>query len=177
MDSKGEIVNIVSQSALIQFLNQRKNDIGALGKHTIAHSMCGTSPVLNVTTANNVLDAFRIIASNDIMGVAVVDEQGHFVGNTSASDLKEFLRSPSTSLNMPIMDFLARIRQQNLKSVHPAISVSPNDTLEHVIGKLAATKIHRIFVCHQGKPIAVISLSDILKYAYLATLLRGDDME
>jgi CBS domain-containing protein len=177
VDGNGQVVNIVSQSALVKFLDVHKAELGAIGKHTVAHSMCGTSPVLKVTTANNVFDAFRIIAANDIMGIAVIDESGKFVGNTSASDLKEFFRKPATSLKMPVMDFLSHIRQQNLKSVHPAIHVTPSDTLAHVIGRLAATKIHRIFVCNKGMPISVISLSDILKYAYLVTLLKGDEME
>ena len=39
----------------------------------------------------------------------MVDEGGHLVANTSASDIKEFLRDPSTSLGLTAMEFVAKV--------------------------------------------------------------------
>ena len=50
-----------------------------------------------------------------ISGLAVVDSDGKLVGNTSASDLKLFLKDPSIGLiNMPIMQFLNAIRRESI---------------------------------------------------------------
>ncbi len=91
-------------------------------------------------------------------------------------------------LNASIMDFLAKVRQSdvgtNIKS--PVIDIQPTDSvakvrvlslslsllantpyLTQVIGKLHATRVHRVFVVnpkHGYAPEAVISLTDILRF-------------
>jgi hypothetical protein len=50
-----------------------------------------------------------------ISGVAVINEEGTLVGNTSASDLKLFLQTPSVALlQLSIMNFLNTIRQESV---------------------------------------------------------------
>lgn len=58
-----------------------------------------------------------------------------------------------------------QVRQHDLKAVHPAISVQPSDSFNHVVGKLAATRVHRLFVVDGGQLHSVMSLTDVLKYA------------
>jgi CBS domain-containing protein len=68
-----------------------------------------------------------------------------------------------------------QVRQHDLKAVHPAMSVTAKDTLSHVIGRLAAARVHRLFVVDHGRPVSVISLTDILRYIYLVSLVKGDE--
>jgi CBS domain-containing protein len=51
----------------------------------------------------------------------------------------------------------------------PAMTVRPSDTLSHVIGKLNAAKVHRVYVVDGNQLISVISLTDILRYAYMTS--------
>jgi CBS domain-containing protein len=70
-------------------------------------------------------------------------------------------------LNRPIVEVLKIIRQESIEIKSPTISVSYKDSLETAIGKLASTKIHKLFVAddHDGyKPEAVVSITDILRY-------------
>lgn len=106
------------------------------------------------------------MATHDITGVAVVDDDGKLVSSTSANDLKEFLRDPTTSLELPVVDFIAKVRQRGLKARHSATSVEGDSTMSDVIATLATAKGHRLYVTEKGKPRAVVSLTDILRFAY-----------
>jgi CBS domain-containing protein len=48
----------------------------------------GTSPVIQVHYDTPAIRVFRLMDNRKISGVAVVDENGRLVGNTSGSDLK-----------------------------------------------------------------------------------------
>jgi len=120
-----------------------------------------------VRSDTRTIDAFRLMNEKNISGLAVVDPtSGAFVANTSSSDLKLYIKRPNTSLEQPLMDFLSKIRLADVNDKTPTIHVNSRSTLGHVIGLLAATKVHKVFVADQDKgfkPTSVISLSDILK--------------
>jgi len=124
--------------------------------------------VVSVKQDTPALETFRLMDKKKISGVAVVDHAGKFVGNTSASDLKLFMKTLSLEiLNKPIMEVLKTIRQESIEIKSPTISVSSKDTVDVVIGKLASTKIHKLFVADDVdgyRPIAVVSITDVLRY-------------
>jgi 5'-AMP-activated protein kinase regulatory gamma subunit len=126
----------------------------------------GSSPVLSVKKSTIAIDVFRMMDQNKRSGVAVVDEAGMLVGNTSGADLKLFINTPSMSvLQIPIVQFLNQIRNQNIDITVPVITVIPEDTFAHVIGKLAATRVHRVFVVDpKFHPTKVISITDVLRF-------------
>jgi CBS domain-containing protein len=67
-----------------------------------------------------------------------------------------------------ILDYLAQIRQREdpAMETHPSCAVSLNQSLGHVVGLMAATKHHRVFlVDSERKPIGVVSVSDVMKFA------------
>jgi len=168
VDQNGNVVNIISQSSIIQFLIQHKTEIKELTKHTLGELNMGTKPVISVKQDTPAIETFRLMDKKKISGVAVIDNNGKFVGNTSASDLKLFMKTLSLDiLNRPIMEVLKIIRQESIEIKSPTISVSSKDSLEVAIGKLASTKIHKLFVADDNdgyKPQAVISITDILRY-------------
>ena len=63
--------------------------------------------------------------------------------------------------------YLARIRQRDIDEArHPSSAIGATTTLGHAIGLLAATGYHRVFVVDgNGKPIGVVSVTDILRFA------------
>jgi len=167
VDEHGNVVNIISQSSIISFLNHHHEVLG-IAKHSIAELNLGTRPVVSVKQDTPALETFRLMDKKKISGVAVVDHAGKFVGNTSASDLKLFMKTLSLEiLNKPIMEVLKTIRQESIEIKSPTISVSSKDTVDVVIGKLASTKIHKLFVADDVdgyRPIAVVSITDVLRY-------------
>ncbi len=53
-----------------------------------------------------------------------------------------------------------------MSETHPSCAVSISQSLGHVIGLMAATKHHRVFlVDHDRKTVGVVSISDIMKFA------------
>lgn len=45
------------------------------------------------------------------------------------------------------------------------VVVTPAATVEEVLFKIVATRVHRAYVVHELKPVGVIALYDILKLA------------
>ena len=171
VDIEGEIVGIASQSCIIRFLNTHRNKLGTVGSTTVGDvATCGTSPVLSVQTTQTVLDALRVMSAHDLLGLAVVDAtNGRLVANTLASDFKHLLQDPSaTSMDMPIVDFLSRVRGHDVTTAeHAPAMVRPSDTLAQVVAQLATHAVHRVYVVGEtGAPARVISLTDILAYIY-----------
>jgi len=169
VDEKGDVVNIISQTSLITYFQKNHKELSHTTHKMISELNIGSKPVLCVNQNTKAIEAFRLMDNKKISGVAVVDDTGRFVGNTSASDLKLFISSPSLELlHQPITSFLNAIRQESIDIRSPTISCSSHDTLEIVIGKLASTKIHRIFIADDNngyRPTIVLSITDILRYA------------
>jgi CBS domain-containing protein len=165
---KGEIVNIISQSSIIQFLHKHNKELAPFTSKKIGEIKIGSKPVITVNKTTVAIDAFRLMDNKKISGLAVVDEAGRFVGNTSASDLKLFMQTLSLEiLKQPVSQFLNTLRQESIDIRVPTISVGSNDTVQTAISKLAMTKIHKLFVADDGdgyKPKMVVSITDILKY-------------
>jgi CBS domain-containing protein len=112
VNEKGEVTNILSQSSLITFLYKNCANFTEFSR-SLAQLHLGSKPVISVPKDVPAIEAFRLMDKKKISGVAVVDIEGKLVGNTSASDLKLFLKTPSIDLlNMPIMQFLNKIRQE-----------------------------------------------------------------
>lgn len=169
VDAEGKVVNIVSQSTIIQFINshiKEANVKSELGK-TINELHLGSKPVVSVHKDASAIETFRLMDNKKLSSLAVVDNDGRFIGNTSASDLKLFIKTLSVELlHQPIMSYLNKIRQESIEIASPTISVTGKDTLAVLVGKIAATKVHKLFVADDVggyKPDRVISITDILR--------------
>jgi len=170
VDSKGNIVSIISQSTLIQLFNKHLEEV--LQSETnvnLQEIAVGTSPVISVTKDTSTVDTFRKMDAFNKAALAVVDEEGKLIGSISAKDLKLFIESSCSYdiLKLPIMIFLNQIRSQQINIRSPSVSCNLGETLANVIGKLAATGVHRIYIVKSSQeyiPVRVISLMDVLKY-------------
>jgi len=172
-ENETDVINIISQSSIINFLEKHKADIKHEFSKTIHDLHIGTQPVYTVKKDTTAIETFRLMDNRKISGVAVVDHSGRFIGNTSASDLKLFIKTLSLALlRQPIMEYLKIIRQESVDIVSPTISCSTKDTLAIVIAKLSSTKIHKIFVADDDKgfkPYCVVSITDIIRYLIKST--------
>eukprot|EP01117_Protostelium_nocturnum_P018867 TRINITY_DN798_c0_g1_i1.p1 TRINITY_DN798_c0_g1~~TRINITY_DN798_c0_g1_i1.p1 ORF type:complete len:316 (+),score=95.22 TRINITY_DN798_c0_g1_i1:141-1088(+) len=170
VNEKGEITNILSQSSAIQFLSKNVTHLGSCVTKSLEEIEIGTTPVVAVTHLDTAADAFRLMEKRKMSGLAVIDTQdGRLIGNTSSSDLKLFIKTPSIEmLKQPITDFLKGIRNENEIDIHaPVMAIESHDKLAFLIHKLASTKVHKLFVANDKdgfKPIKVISISDVLRF-------------
>lgn len=167
VDAEGKVVQIVSQSNIVDFLVKHKADVGEELKQTLKDINVGFKAVKTILDTDSAKEAFDLLVETQLSGIGVVDSEGTLIGNTSASDIKAFVMNATTKLSIPILDYLAMIRQEPSKTdKYPVSAVKPSTTLERVLGILSKTNYHRLFIENEeGKPIGVISISDILLFA------------
>jgi len=168
IDDSGKAVRIVSQSSVIQFLSKNISHLGNVISHSIAELNLGTSPVLTVSHADTAADVFRHMEKKNKSSVAVVDLDGRLIGNTSSSDIKMFIKTPSLDiLKQPITQFLKFIRNFTEIDIHtPVIAVPPEEKLAMLIHRLASTKVHKIFVAQEStgfKADKIVSIIDVVR--------------
>lgn len=177
LDAEGKkVVNVISQSTIVNYLvqfqqsadqNELKDDsppVSSLAND--AGDALVHTPVFAVRGSDDALSMLALMERRNVSGVVVVNNEGAAVSQASSSDLKLWLQT-GHSLRVSVLDFLAAVRQSvvTTKDMYPVVHISPNSTLQHCIGSLAATKLHRMFVLNSdGCPVGVIALSDVLKY-------------
>mmetsp|Transcript_29760 Transcript_29760/g.83142 ORF Transcript_29760/g.83142 Transcript_29760/m.83142 type:complete len:317 (+) Transcript_29760:86-1036(+) len=160
-----KIVNIISQSTIIAFLAKSLKDMPNVTGANLGKLKIGSSPVIQCSASTPARNAFEILENTGRFGMAVTGEGNTIITQTSAHDLKLWLRNPSSEmLGLPIIQFLQRIRSQDLDIQVPVLSCSEKDSLGMVLLKLQATRAHRIYVLDaQFHPKFVVSLSDVLR--------------
>lgn len=170
-NEEGSLIAVISQSNIVDYLSQLAERDPSCMQHSIAELQIGHSPVYTALASAPAVLAFDLMDKKQVFGVGVVDDHGVLVGNISASDIKLFLKSPNfTILSQPLVDFLSAIRRKEIRTRVPVAVVSSEATLASVVGKLAATKMHRLYVCDAEKhPLVVITLTNVL-----AALLSPD---
>jgi len=123
-------------------------------------------PVVQIPSTTPAHEAFDLMAKHQLSGLAVVDEDGVLVHNTSVTDIKLWLKS-SGSLEITIEDFLVQVRKEaNATKTQVAVSsVDENAGLVKVINKLKATKYHRMWIVDdEHKPSGVFALTDLFAF-------------
>lgn len=164
----GRCVNIISQSALVKFLSE-KTPPGELDETLKDSKLVYRKEVVSIVDSAPAFEAFQLLDSHRLSGIAVVDEDGKLLGNTSARDIKlAAIDEGKTAMDQDILSYLASVRQANLtkKDRYPSCHVHENVTISNVINTLAKTGYHRVFVVDsERRPIGVISVADIIRFA------------
>ncbi len=131
----------------------------------------GSKTAIVVQTGARAVHAFHTIHTNGISAVPIVDKNGVLVATLSVSDLRQLTISNFGSLMNPVLEYIAK----NVKKVSP-VTITLKDTVETAILKLSATKVHRLWVIDDwGKPLSVISLTDIINFVDLRIYAKQED--
>ncbi|EGD80962.1 hsp16-like protein, variant [Salpingoeca rosetta] len=159
----GDIVNVITQSALVQTLEANLNRFKDVGTKTLKEVGLGDKGLLFTVSLDDPLrSAFEKIKENDISAVPVVDAEGKIHGNVSARDARLIVGSTKIYklLDMPIKTYLDVVTDGAENS---AITCKSTDKLETVISQLVRSRIHRIYVVDDdGRPLRVVSLRNVL---------------
>jgi len=161
----GKLIQLITQSDVIKFVADNIDRFGTVVYKTLGELKLGSSPVVSVDINGRVKDAFKLMVEKKVSAVAVVDPSFTLIATLSVRDLRALSGEDKLleRLNVKIRDFLGAIVDPKIDAVNPAICCTVKDTLSVAINKLTATRVHRIFVINDArKPVAVVSLSDIL---------------
>jgi CBS domain-containing protein len=100
----------------------------------------------------SVLDAAAVLSNRDFSALAVVDDAGRPVGVLSRTDIVRREAKPSGKAD--VWEIMTAA----------VLSVRPEDPAWEVVAKMAAYKVHRLFVVDRaGALIGVISAFDIVR--------------
>jgi len=170
-----KVVNIITQSGVVQFLAKNIERLGSRAKMTVQQLGVGLEhSVVKIDQSQSAIEAFKLMHTQQVSAVAIVDDKNVLINTISVSDIKYLSIEEGRkfrSLLSPVLDYIGQVRQSEPldpkwegKTRFPAIHCYPEYTLEKVILKLASTKVHRLFVVdHECHPIGVISLRDIMQ--------------
>jgi len=166
--------NIITQSRVVECLVQLfgiSPSLSALGKQTIQDLKLGKmGSIISIRDTDRAIEAFRLMCSNNISGLPVVNADGCLVGNISESDLRaiqsnaQFLKL----LYLPVSEYLDMMRKH--RATEPRcpkqralVKCEQIDTYRQVVEKAVESKVHRCFIVGANdKLLGVISLHDIL---------------
>jgi len=165
LNDENRVTFIISQTSVNRFLYDNIKELKGDTSIPLNNLSIGREPVLAVLSTTAAIETFRLMDNKHISGVAVVDEKGCVIANTSSRDLKNFVKSPRRStLLLPIAQFLEEVRKDGLVEA-PVVCCSPEDTLAHAMVAIATTNVHRVYVVDAAKkPLRVITLTDVMKY-------------
>mmetsp|Transcript_11094 Transcript_11094/g.12697 ORF Transcript_11094/g.12697 Transcript_11094/m.12697 type:complete len:337 (-) Transcript_11094:57-1067(-) len=186
MNADGRVSKIISQSLVTQIINnalEEKEKAGQPIPEIYSKSIseipeCANKEVFSVDASDTAREAFLKIMEKGVSACAVLDEDRKLLSNISTKDirifksLEEVIRAKVTDgaksfMDLPASEFIAKVRdvyEEKGQAHAAAVVVTPEATLRSVIAKLAATKMHRVFVVDkQRKPIGVVSVSDIAR--------------
>jgi CBS domain-containing protein len=172
--TQGRCSDMVSRSTLMKYLASHVSTTHlqeTLGEAGLDYRKKVVSIHENATAKQ----AFELILKQKLYGIAVVDDEGGLVGNTSARDIKlvalhHYDDGTTNAFDLDVLSFLAGVRQEDSpstgkKAKYPACNVRESSTVGHVLCLLAKTGYHRVFVTNDYmEPVGVISEQDILRF-------------
>jgi CBS domain-containing protein len=112
-----------------------------------------TKQVICIKRDIPVIEAIRIMSTNNITGIPVVEDDMILVGILSEQDVLRLLHTYEDEKNRTVNDFMTQ----------PAIHFEENEPLLDVCYCLRDNSIRRVPVTSNDKVVGVISRSDILK--------------
>jgi len=165
LDTNGRVVDLLTQSAIIAYLSQHLDQLGPAINKTLKELNFEKKEVISIDHNRPAIDAFKLMVEKRVSGLAVLDSDKKIMANISARDLRSIQQDAQLfgRLYYSVGEFVSHVRQANYRAVHPSICCTFDDTFQKIIMRLAAARIHRIFVVDENRhPISVISLHDIL---------------
>jgi acetoin utilization protein AcuB len=108
-------------------------------------------------------EALRLMHSENVRRLPVVDEHGKLVGIVSELDLLKVSPSPATSLSVYEIPYLmARIKMKDVMT-KDVVTVTEDTPLEEAARVMADNKIGGVPVMRDGKLVGIITETDLFK--------------
>jgi len=165
VNDDGEVIGIITQSAVINFLYKHVDQFPDNAAIKVK-SCFQPSKVISIEVNKTALEAFKLMITEKVSGVAVVDEQGKLVASLSSSDLKGSMDcNLFHDLYLPISLYSEKTLPDlfDKKNCTSPISCTLDTSIYELLHKLASNRIHRLFVVDsENKPIGVLSLCNII---------------
>lgn len=134
-----------------------------------------TRAVLKVQPNTSISDAIRLMLEQRVSGVPVIDQSGALVGVVTEGDLLrrvevgterrrphwlEFIRGPGRQAEEYVHTHGRKISEVMTRDV---VTVGEETPLDKIVELMEHKRIKRVFVVKDGRPVGVVSRSDLLR--------------
>jgi len=161
VDARGDLITVATQSYLAHLISSNSSRFPIMHEKISTHKLA-YKEVVSVSSDTRAIDAFEVIRSKKVTGVAVVDQSGKLVDNISASDLK-LVGADVELLSRVFMSVSEFLKVDNSKE-RELIFVPTSATIGEVFEKIVSNKTHRVYVTDESnKPVGIISIGDVLE--------------
>lgn len=162
--NKNELIGIITQGYFFQQIAKKWKIASNCSLQKLFDLKYVTSPVKSINKNTKASVAFQGMIDNDLSGLAVCNDNGVIIHNTSATDIKLWLLS-SSMLEDSIESFLISVRNLSLVERFPVSTCQLKDTFKRAVQMLQATHYHRLWIVNQHRqPIGVLALTDIFQF-------------
>eukprot|EP01104_Vermistella_antarctica_P002746 TRINITY_DN12969_c0_g1_i1.p1 TRINITY_DN12969_c0_g1~~TRINITY_DN12969_c0_g1_i1.p1 ORF type:complete len:297 (-),score=108.49 TRINITY_DN12969_c0_g1_i1:139-1029(-) len=163
LNKEGRTAQVVSPSSIVRFLHKNVDKLGDISAKPISELEIATREIEKINGHVRAIDAYAKMLEMGISAMGI-EANGEIIGLVSVKDIK-YIVEDVHQLFRSVDDYVKFVRQHNLKTVHPTIHSSLDDSLAAVIGKLTVVNIHRVFLKEKNveKTVGILSVRDILK--------------
>ena len=171
------MIGIITQSALVRFLGERRDLFGPLGEVKVRRFIKPGSPVVTLERTATLRTALRTLLAAKISAAPIVDADGNILANFSFANIRVLGKMGD--------DVLDRAMDSNvhdfLKEMHPGsralrpLVLHPEDSFGTAVELLSVSGVHRVYIVEGRRPVGVVSLSDVLSLAAPPVHRQFDD--
>jgi len=163
---RNEVIGVLTQSMMMEFLYDHKKDLYAVGDIAVLRVRPYTF-LATVKEDEPAFHAFDIMAKQNLSGVAVVNQKGEIVDGISVRDLRGVCSGAGCDFS-PLQKSVMQFKKVVVKAKKEfkwtgQLLVKNEDNFETVLEKLVKLRAHRLFVIdREQKPVDVITGSSIM---------------
>jgi CBS domain-containing protein len=117
-----------------------------------------TTDVISINDHAALVDAAIMLADSHVSGLAVINERHRLVGVITASDILAAEAEVEGDEARAVV--LRETRVGEVMSTQPLV-IAPDATVRAAALEMEYADVHRLFVVLEGKPVGVISRSDV----------------
>jgi acetoin utilization protein AcuB len=123
-----------------------------------------TTEVITITRDTKLPEAHRLMVSNNIRRLPVVNNRGQLVGIVTRGDVRGAEASEASSLSIWELNYLlARLKVNSIMTTD-VITMSPDDTIIQAAQVMMENKVSGLPVVDQdGRVVGIITESDIFR--------------
>jgi len=167
-NADGAFIGVVSQSDIAKTLYQKRNEFPDFLSKSLPDLNLARKPVVTVDGQATVLDALMKLQKEAISSVAIV-ENDKMIMVLTMSDLKRmFKENKMADFKESCEAYKSSILRSRIfekghpEDTAPYFGVSPTANLLNVLGKMVATRAHRVYVVEDHKPVGIVTLTDFI---------------
>jgi CBS domain-containing protein len=134
-----------------------------------------SNPVVQVSGDARLGEALRRMEESGVSALAVVGAESALVGVLSRTDLVRAGNLRAVMAGCERVLSLPNLRARD-RMVSPALTIGPDAPMREAAARMVEARAHRIFVVERGRPVGVVSTTDLMRAAVderLMTPLSG----